>query len=155
MDGMTPKSNGATGSATLSIASIINYRSEAFAQVRYHADRLAQISNAIEQLDAALMTVSQDNSASEQQALVSSGRSLVAVLGGMENITVAPGYVIEVHTFGTQVGSAAIRPVADFIKDWQAERLPSFRSEEYRGVYFGIVHEKGAFLQPLAMDGGK
>lgn len=83
MDSVHEKSKTHSPDHTLSIASIINYRSEAFAQVRYHADRLTQISNAVEQLDAALMTTSQDCSASELQALVAAGRNLVAVLGGL------------------------------------------------------------------------
>lgn len=74
------KTTDQRNTAVLSIAAILGQRSEAFAQIRFYADRLAQLGNAVEQLDAALMTVQNDNSNSEQQALVDAGRNLVAVL---------------------------------------------------------------------------
>ena len=79
----TERQTGKMPSATntLSIDQLITGpRSEAFAQIRFHADRLAQLGNAIETLDAALMTLQSDNSASEQQALVDAARQLSTLL---------------------------------------------------------------------------
>ena len=72
---------------TLSTAKILARRSEGFSQIRFYADRVAQLGTAIEQLDAALMTVQTDNSNAEQQALVDAARHLSALLDGEQPAT--------------------------------------------------------------------
>lgn len=84
---------------TLSTSKIFEQRSEGFALLRFHLDKAAQIGNAIEALDAALQTVQTDNSATEQQSLVSACRALSIVLDDNPSIRLTEPFVMTAGQF--------------------------------------------------------
>lgn len=66
----------------LSISDAMALRGEGFARLREAVDRVRQIGDSIEAVDAALLTIQTDSSSDEQQGLVTACRSLSSILNG-------------------------------------------------------------------------